>query len=70
MATLSTWVSSFFPAGAYYAGKEEGDRETAVLECGEDRRFGIFFSSEAPPARKQNGKAAILSDSRGSLLPA
>jgi hypothetical protein len=36
----------------------------AALECGENRRLGIFFSSEAPPARKQNAKAAILAAER------
>src|SRR4051812_18665477 len=30
------------------------------MECDEDRRIGLFFSEGAGPARKQNGKAAIL----------
>jgi hypothetical protein len=45
---------------SYYAGKEEVHREREVLECGENRRFGILFSPEAPAAKKQNRKAAIL----------
>jgi hypothetical protein len=37
------------------------------LDCGENRRFVIFFSDESVSPRKQNPKAAILAAIQSSL---
>ena len=61
------------PSRQYYAGKEDAHKsereQRGNLECGENRRFLIFFYGESRAAKKQNVNAAILAALQNTTGP-